>query len=123
MAKVAPDAMIAGGLTYVQECDLMVMCSAQPATYAEATATYDLADVALSTPADLVIADGTSGRKITIAQKLAVAVDHTGNITHIVLCKVADTTLRYITTTTSAAVVSGETVDVPAWSIQIGDPT
>ena len=123
MAKIAPDAMIDAALAYVQACDLMVMCSAQPTSYADATATVDIADVALTTPADLVIADGTSGRKVTIAGKNAVPVDHTGNITHIALCKVGDTTLRYITTTTSAAVVSGETVDVPAWSLQIGDPT
>jgi hypothetical protein len=123
MAKVAPDAMIDASLAYVQACDLMVVCSAEPTSYADATATVDLADVALSTPADLVIANDTSGRKITIAAKSAVAIDHSGTATHIALCKVGDTTLRYVTTCTSQALTSGGTVDLPAFKINIADPT
>ena len=123
MAKVAPDAVMDAALAYIQACDLMVLCSAQPSSYTNATTVVDIGDVALTTPDDLVIADGASGRKITIAGKNAVPIDHSGTITHIALCKVGDTTLRYMTTVTSAAVTQGETADVPAFSIQISDPT
>lgn len=123
MGKVAPDAMIDKALEYVQGCDLMVVCSAEPSSYSDATTGVDLADVALSTPADLVIANDTSGRKITIAAKSAIPIDHSGAATHIALCKVGDTTLRYVTTCTSQSLTSGGTVDVPAWKINIADPT
>ena len=123
MGKVAPDAMIDAALGYVAACDLMIVCSAEPASYAEATATYDLADVAMTPTTDFPIANGTSGRKVTPALKNAVPIDHTGTATHVALCKVGDTTLRYVTTCTSQALTGGGTVDIPAWIIQIADPT
>jgi len=123
MAKTASDAEMDAALTYIQACDLMVVCSAEPSSYADATTGVDLADVALSTPADLVIADNGTGRKITIAAKSAIPIDHTGTATHIALCKVSDTTLRAVTTCSSQALTQGGTVDVPSFVLSIANFT
>lgn len=122
MAKASPDAVIDAALDYVAACDLMIVCSAQPTTYAEATATYDLADVAMA-GGDFAKADDTSGRKLTMAAKSSVTIDHSGTATHIALCRSADSSLRYVTTCTSQSLTAGGTVDFPAWKINIGDPT
>lgn len=127
MAKAAPDAMIDAALAYAAASDILTVCSSQPTTYAEATSTYKLADVAL-TPGDgngdFTIANGdVSGRKLTVAAQSAVDIDSSGTALHVALCLSSDTTLRYVTTCTSQALVSGGTVDVPAFDIEIADPT
>lgn len=122
MAKQAPDAMIDAALDYVAGCDKMVACSAEPTTYAEANATYALADVAMA-GGDFTKANDTSGRKVTMAAKSGVAIDTSGTATHVALIKTGDTTLRYVTTCTSQSLTSGGTVDFPAWKINIADPT
>ena len=126
MGKVAPDAMLDAALAYVAASDLMIVCSTVPTSYAEATGTYDLADIALTAGdgnGDYVIANDTSGRKLTIATQSTVPIDHNGTALHVALCKVGDTTLRYVTTCTSQALTGGGTVDIPAWKINIADPT
>jgi hypothetical protein len=134
MGKLAPDAMIDAALAYVAACDLLTVCQDTPASYADATGHADaggdvLAEIAV-TPGDgngdFVIADdatGALGRKLTIGAQLAVSILHSGTATHIALTLAAGTTLRYMTTCTSQALTAGGTVDIPAWKIQIGDPT
>jgi len=123
MGKVAPDDMIDAALEYVQACNRMFVCKAEPTDYADASATEDLATITLTTPDDLAIADDTSGRKITIAAKSGETIDHTGDATHIALGLSSDTSLRYVTTCTTQTLTAGGTVDVPAWKISISDPT
>ena len=122
MGKVMPDATADAFLDYIAECDKMIACSAEPATYAEATGTYDLATVTIDS-GDFAKANDVSGRKVTMAEQLAVTIDHSDDATHIALVKSGDTTLRYITTCTSQALTAGGTVDFPAWKINIQDPT
>jgi hypothetical protein len=124
MSKWAPDAMMEAGLAYVRaNANKMIACSAQPTTYAEANATYALADVAMTVSTDYTLADGTSGRKITVAAKSDVDVDAAGTATHIALVSTGDSTLRYVTTCTSQALALGNKVNFPAWDIQINDPS
>lgn len=125
MAKWANDNMMDAALDYIRgNCDKMVVCSAQPTTYTEAVTTYALADVAMTVNTDYTLANGsTSGRKITTAAKNDVTIDASGTATHIALVKTGDTTLRYVTTCTSQALTSGGTVDIPAWAIEVADPT
>lgn len=121
MAKWANDALMDAGLAYVTACDLMVVCSQQPATYLEATSTYALADVA---PTFTGPANGTvSGRRITVDAKTGVAVDSAGTGTHVALVRTTDSTLRYVTTSPSQALAGGGTVDIGAWDIEIRDPS
>jgi len=124
MGKFAPDAMLDLHADYVDQCDKQVACSAQPTTYTEANATFALADAAMTPDTDYTKANGdTSGRKVTMAAKNGVNVDTTGTATHVALIRTSDTSLRFVTTCTSQALTSGNTVNFPAWDIETGDPT
>jgi hypothetical protein len=121
MPKVAPDAMIDAALDYVAGATVMHACSTLDATptLAEVT-TASLADVAMA-GGDYTKADGdTSGRKVTVAAKSGVNVDASGTANHIAL--VDGSVVRYVTTCTSQALTSGNTVNFPAWKIEIADP-
>lgn len=125
MSKQQNDLGLDAALDWFADCDLLIVCTAQPTTYVEATATYALADVAL-TPGngngDFVLGNGdTSGRKSAVQQQANIDIDASGTAQHIALCKSGDTTLRYVTTCTSQALTSGGTVTVPEWDIEIAD--
>lgn len=125
MPKFAPDAMMDAALDYVDLADVMHVCSTLDSspTYAEITAA-SLADVAVTPNTDFTKADGdTSGRKVTVAAKSGVTVDASGTANHIALVTVSGSVVRYVTTCTSQALTSGNTVNIPAWDIEIADPT
>ena len=121
MAKFATDAVLDGLLDKVATGTILTVCSAQPTTRTEAVTTYKLADVVVDS-GDFSKADGdVSGRKLTVAQQADVPVDSNGTATHVAICD--GTTLLYVTTCTSQVLTSGNTVTVPAWKIEISDPS
>jgi hypothetical protein len=122
MSKVAPDATIDGGLTYIDGSDGLFVCSTEPTTYAQASTDYMLATQVLAS-SDITIADDANGRSATIGAFTAVPVMNSGTALHIALGTAAGTTLRYITSCTSQALVAGGTVDIPSWKVNIQDPT
>jgi hypothetical protein len=129
MAKYQIDAMLDAALNYIKNnTTQLCVCSALPATYAEATTTHDggaskyklalkgsLSGSSFTGPANGV----SSGRKLTVNQQETITVDASASATHIALCS-ADT-LLYVTTCTSQALTAGNTVTVPAWVIEIAD--
>jgi hypothetical protein len=124
MAKFAVDAVLDGSLDIIATATKLVVCSAQPTTYAEATSTYALADIVIDS-GDFTKANGdTSGRKITIGAQSSVLIDASGTATHIALVITGSSTLLYGTTCTSQALTANgsNTVNVPAWDIEIADP-
>ena len=121
MPKVAPDAMLDASLDYVAGATVMHACSTLDATptLAEVNAA-SLADVAMA-GGDFVKANGdTSGRKVTVGAKSAVPVDTSGTFDHVAV--VDGSVVRYVTTGTSQALTGGNTVNFPAWDIEIADP-
>ena len=125
MAKFANDIVMDAALDVAATATRMLACSAQPTNYTEANSTYALADVTMA-GGDFAKANGdTSGRKVTVAAKSGVLIDTSGTATHIALVRVSDTTLLYVTTCTSQALTANgsNTVNFPAWDIEIGDPT
>lgn len=124
MAKSVHDDVLDGALNIIKNnCTRMVACSAQPTTYTEANATYALADVTMAS-GDFTNANGdTSGRKTTVAAKSSVTVDTSGTANNVALLDVTNSKLLYVTTCTSQALTSGNTVNFPAWDIEIADPT
>lgn len=123
MGKATPDAVLDKPLDEIATATALVVCSAQPTTYAEATATYALADV-VTDGTDFAKANGdTSGRKVTVAQQPDVPIDTSGSANHVALVRTADSTLLYVTTCTAQSLTSGGTVTVPAWDIEFADPT
>lgn len=123
MAKVIPDATIDAELDYVAACDKMVACSGEPTSYADATGTKDLATAAMTPATDFPKSDDTSGRKVQVAAKSGVTIDHTGSATHIALCRSADSSLRLVATCTPQSLTQGGTVDFPTWKFNPQDPT
>ena len=102
--------------------DRMIACSAEPTTYAEANATFALADVAVA-GGDFTKADGdVSGRKVTVAAKNGVAVDTTGTANHVALVDDGATALLAVTTAPAQGVSSGGTVDIGSWKLEFADP-
>ncbi|MDQ0869044.1 hypothetical protein QFZ70_001517 [Arthrobacter sp. V1I9] len=121
MPKFANDSIMDAALDVIATGTILTVCSAQPTTRTEATTTYKLADVVID-GGDFTKANGTtSGRKVTVGQQADVPVDSSGTATHIAVCD--GTNLLYVTTCTSQALTSGNTVTVPAWAVEIGDPT
>ena len=123
MGKAAPNNTIDTELSYIAGSDTLYVCSAEPANFA-GIAAVALADVAVDS-GDFAIADHTTGggRQVTVGAQSGVPVDTSGTATHVVLANAADSTLRYVTTCTSQALVAGNTVNVPAWVIAVTDPT
>jgi hypothetical protein len=113
-------------LDVIATSDRVFVCSAQPATYAEAgTATYGLAVFTVTAgTATFTKANGdSSGRKVTTAQQTAGTVSISGTATHIALGLSTGSVLHYVTTCTSQALTAGNTVTVPAWDIELADAT
>lgn len=124
MAKATPDAVLDKILDEIATATRMIACSAQPTTYTEANATYALADVTMA-GGDFTKANGdTSGRKVTMGAKSSVLIDASGTATHVALVRVSDSALIYVTTCTSQALTANgsNTVNFPAWDIEIADP-
>lgn len=124
MAKWANDEVMNAALAEVAEATTLLVTSSQPADRTAALAAA-LADIAV-TPGDgngdFTIADGdTSGRKVTVAQQNDFPVDTSGTATHV--CLIDGTRLLYVTTCTSQALTAGNTVTVPAWDVEIADPS
>lgn len=121
MGKAVPDAVLDKMADYLASTSTALwVCSAEPANYA-GIAAVDLATVTIDS-GDFSKANGdTSGRKTTIAQQASISITDSGDATHIVLSS-ADT-LLYVTTCTQQTLTSGGTVTVPAWDIEILDPS
>lgn len=125
MGKAVHDDVLDGALNILKNnATRLTICSAQPTTYTEANATYALADVTIDST-DFTNANGdTNGRKTTVAAQSSVPIDASGTATHVALLDVTNSKLLYVTTCTSQALTSGGgTVNVPAWDIEIADPT
>lgn len=126
MAKLVHDDVLDGALNIIKNnCTRLTVCSTQPTTYTEGNATYALADVTVDST-DFTVANGdTNGRKVTVAAQSSVLIDTSGTAAHIALLDVANSKLLYVTTCTSQALTANgsNTVNVPAFDIEIADPT
>lgn len=106
MAKALVDAILDAPLDAIAVADRLFVCSAQPSDYADASATVDLATVTLTAGdgnGDYVIANDTSGRKLTIAEQAGITIDHNGSATHVALGVAGTSTLLAVTTCTEQA--------------------
>ena len=124
MAKFCVDAAMDAMLDDIATCTRLVVCSDQPANFA-GIAAVALADVTLTAGdgnGDYTVADGdSSGRKLTVAQQATIDIDTSGTATHIALDD--GSVLRYVTTCTSQELTDTGTVTVPAFDIEVADPS
>lgn len=123
MGKVAPDGMIDAALNWVAgSANYYTVCSGSPATFADAFTNNILAGIGI-TSGCFALADDTSGRKLTITAKTSASITSSGSALAVCLVDIPNSRLLYITTCTSQYLVSGGTVDIPSWKINIADPT
>lgn len=126
MAKSVHDDVLDGALNIIKNnCTRVTVCSTQPTTYTEGNATYALADVTVDST-DFTVANGdTNGRKVTTGAQSSVLIDTSGTAAHVALLDVANSKLLYVTTCTSQALTANgsNTVNIPAFDIEIADPT
>ena len=123
MAKFAPDEIMDAGLRWISgSCNYMTVCSGSPVAYADARANLALAGIGM-TSGCFVLANDTSGRKLTMTAKTSASITVSGSALAVCLLNITSGSVLYVTTVTEQYLVSGGTVDVPAWVISIADPT
>ena len=123
MAKLLHNDVLDAALDEVATADDLHFCSAQPANYA-GIAAVSLASVALTAGdgnGDYVIADDTSGRKVTVGAQSDMTPSGDGTVLWATLDD--GTTLLAVTSVTSQAVLTTQTWNSPAFKIGIADPT
>ena len=100
--------------------------SASVPSYSKITSSQALtAAISMAALASVAVQDGdTSGRKLPVPQVASIAVTASGAAARVCLVNDAGSgTVAYVTTCTSQSLTSGNTVTVPAWDIEIRDPT
>lgn len=127
-AKAAPDATLDAFLAKIATATAMHVCSgASNPTDRAAVIAASLANSAMTIGlgnGDYTAADdatGALGRKVTMTAKNGVSVTASGDATCVAL--IDGSSIIYITTCTTQTLTSGNTVNIPAWKVQIGDPT
>jgi hypothetical protein len=123
MAKEFHDDVLDAALDKVATCTHLTFCSSQPANYAGISAVA-LATVTLTAgdgQGDYVVADDTSGRKLTVGAQTGMTPSGNGTVTYAVLDD--GTTLLAATTVTSQAVTTAQTWNSPAFKLAIADPS
>lgn len=128
MGKLVADAVLDAALQYLEDnVNFLSVCEGAPTTYEHAHSNKGTATgkvlASSATPTFTGPADDTSGRKTNVDEEAAMAVDVSGTADHIALCKTGTSTLLYVTTCTSQALTSGNTVTAPTWKISIADPS
>lgn len=114
------------GVGAVGPATKQVVLSAEPTTFTEANVTFKLAEVTMAS-GDFTIANGDGAgntpRKVTMTAKSGVSVSASGSATHIALLDVTNSLVMEVTTCTSQSLTSGNTVNIPAWKIELAAPT
>jgi hypothetical protein len=123
MGKRTSDRILDGFLSRIQdEANSLVLCLAEPDTFAEAQTTLALAARVLDS-SDFLIADAPGGgRRVTVAAQTGVDVTASGLGNHVALLDTLNSRLLLVTICDPQLVVAGRTVNIPAWNIIIPDP-
>lgn len=129
MAKFVPDQMLDWYLNKISGCtNVLVVCAGSPLTYqncAELVGTSNGCQIAQigMTSGCFSVADDTSGRSLTISAKTGASIVVSGSAMAVALVNTLSASVCYITTCTTQWLVSGGTVDIPSWKINLQDPT
>lgn len=120
MTKALDNTVLDAPEAIIDNVTALHICSSAPANHA-GIAAVSLANVTVDS-SDFTPGEGdTSGRKVTVAAQSGVTVDSSGTATH--LAGTDGTTMLFLTEVTSQALTSGNTVNIPAFDIEFGDPS
>jgi hypothetical protein len=129
MGKLVDDEVLDAALQHLEDhVDWISVCEGAPTTYEHAHSNKGSgAGKALAhsvTPTFTGPTNGdTNGRKTTIDEEPANTIDVSGNSDHVALVRTDTSKLLYATTCTLQALVAAGTVTIPAWDIEIADPS
>ena len=125
MSKFVPNQMLDWYLNKISACSTMVtVCAGSPVTYADATSACVLAMLPIASSGCFTgPTDGASGRTLTVVARTSASITLSGNALAVALVNTTAGSIVYITTCTEQALVSGGTVDIPQWTINLADPT
>lgn len=129
MAKLVHDNVLDAALQYLEDnVDWISVCEGAPTTYEHAHSNKGTGTgkvlASSATPTFTGPAEGDAdGRKTTIDEEATITVDVSGDADHVALCFVGSTLLLYVTTCTLQTLTAANTVTIPAWDIEIADPT
>lgn len=127
MSVWSNDTGIDQALAWFADCNVMHVCSSQPADYS-AMVTASLGSVSVTAGdgnGDFAISDGdSSGRKLTMAVQTieAATASDSGTTLHLAIANTTDSTLRYVTTIPEQAVTVGNPISTGSWKVEILDP-
>lgn len=120
MGKKADISVLDAPLDVIATATRLTLTSAEPANFAGIAAVL-LGSYTIGS-GDFAKATGdVSGRKVTIAAQSGNNASASGDGTHV--CLDDGTTLLYVTTCPTRAVVNGEPFDVGAWKVEFADPS
>jgi hypothetical protein len=123
MAKTADQSVYDAALNVIKGATRQTIVTTQPVAYAGTYATQ-LAQVTMA-GTDYTLAAGDAsptGRKITMSAKNGVSITATGTANWVVLDD-GSSKILYVTSCTAVTLTSGQTVNIPAWKVDIAGPT
>jgi len=100
----------------------ILVCNTQPASKILSTSTANL--IGISTDLDFTgPGAGGSGRRLTVTITTDIAALNAANMVanHIVL--ISSSTMLFITQCTTRLISTSDTMTIPAWTIDVNDPT
>jgi len=128
MGKLVHDDVLDAALQFIEDnVDWISVCEGAPTTYEHAHSDKGTGAgkaLANAVPSFTGPAEGdANGRKTTVDEEATITVDVSGAADHVALCDVGETKLVYVTTCTEQALVAANTVTIPAWDIELADPS
>lgn len=119
MGKVVHNDVLDAAFTELATATGLCLNTAEPASRAAAISDNLMPE---ATPGFTGPADGdVSGRKLTVNASNSNTADANGTATHVTL--IDGSVVLYVTTCTSQAITSGNTVNIGAWDVEIADPS
>lgn len=127
MAKSQNDLIYDEALNYIRaRGSKITVCNGQPTTYVQATTTSN--NMLAETTTGITSGEYTgpangdvSGRKVTTPAKNDLSVLVSANANHVAVVSTSGSALLYVTTVTSQALTTGNTVNVAAFDFEIED--
>lgn len=124
---VHPDVLDAELAAIADGGNRMFVCSAQPADYTEASATYALGEKILVTGHGngvYTIAAASGGRKVTVAEQAGIVITGPGTANHVAICSSTSSKVLFVTEMNSAVTVaSGQTITIEEIIYTVTNPT
>jgi hypothetical protein len=129
MAKYVTDELMDYYLNKISACSsLIAVCAGSPTTWQNctqwgATGGCMIALMGITSGCFSVGVGSPNGRTLTVTAKTGASIVYSGSALAVALLNASSSGVAYITTATQQYLVSGGTVDIPSWTINLASPT